>query len=144
MRIVFALLHIIPALLLSACDTKTSTNPTAANCIQSSPCKLTDASKLWLSSALLHPETPFTVNLLLPENWSLTDDYAQLSSRSMAMGHIPVFFEKRKTDEDAIHYQAQLMTGYCSDEVMHWQLVVKVSTPNGIKVLKAPVITQYP
>ena len=120
-------LLLISAIILTACkpqETSIEEQATVASCLSNEPCIYDQQIKVWLSESTVTPETPFDINLSLPEG--LQVKRAKLEGVTMYMGYIPVFFESV-----AGKFRATTMVGVCSEKNMEWKLSIELKDQQG-------------
>lgn len=105
-------------LLATACERESIEEASvSATCKNNDHCLFADKTEIWLSAPNISPETPFTINLKLPEGASINS--AKLEGVTMYMGYIPLQFKK-----GANYWHADTMVGLCSEKVMTWKMTV--------------------
>ncbi|MGB1292049.1 MAG: hypothetical protein ACPG5Z_07935 [Pseudoalteromonas sp.] len=120
-------LLLISVISLTACkpqETSIEEQATVASCLSNEPCIYDQQIKVWLSESTVSPETPFDINLSLPEG--LQVKRAKLEGVTMYMGYIPVFFELV-----AGKFRATTMVGVCSEKNMEWKLSIELKDQQG-------------
>ena len=120
-------LLLISVISLTACkpqETSIEEQATVASCLSNEPCIYDQQIKVWLSESTVTPETPFDINLSLPEG--LQVKRAKLEGVTMYMGYIPVFFELV-----AGKFRATTMVGVCSEKNMEWKLSIELKDQQG-------------
>lgn len=115
-------ISLLPVFLISiftaACDYQSIEEGGAStSCENNSRCQFNNNVEVWLSNSKVSPETPFTINLKLPDD--AKNPSAKLEGVSMYMGFIPVQF----TNTEQI-WTANTMVGACSEPVMTWKMIV--------------------
>ncbi|XQF93587.1 hypothetical protein ACOBV9_07330 [Pseudoalteromonas espejiana] len=108
---------------LTGCDNANQINQTAlqkSNCDANQACVYSSGVKVWLSNESISPESPFSINLDLPEHLRIQS--AKLESITMYMGFIPQKFTKHESI-----YKSETMVGICSEKNMLWQLVLNLT-----------------
>ncbi|WP_105264886.1 hypothetical protein [Pseudoalteromonas sp. T1lg76] len=91
-----------------------------------------------LSAEYVHPESPFSVSLHMPNDAQI--EGAKMRGVTMYMGTIPVFFKQI----DKHLWQADIMVGACSEAQMVWQLSVDISRNGQIRRLTYPIKVTHP
>lgn len=122
-----AMLFMSTLFTLAACNPQELSieeQPVAASCQPNEPCDYSNKAKIWLPETDLSPETPFNINLSIPEGSVIID--AKLEGVTMYMGYIPVTFSRL-----ADIYQAQTMVGICSEKNMEWKLRLQLQDSEG-------------
>jgi hypothetical protein len=115
-------LLLLSVISLTACkpqETSIEEQATVASCYSNEPCIYDKQVKVWLSESIVTPETPFNINLSLPEGLKVIN--AKLEGVTMYMGYIPVFFKSTKGI-----LQADTMVGVCSEKNMKWKLIIEL------------------
>ena len=113
-------LLLLSVISLTACkpqETSIEEQGTVASCVSNEPCIYDQQIKVWLSESTVSPETPFNINLSLPDGLKVIN--AKLEGVTMYMGYIPVFF---KSTNGIL--QADTMVGVCSEKNMKWKLII--------------------
>ena len=127
MSLKFLTIYMLTLGSLIACDPLTPSieeQTQAASCQSNQPCDYENYVKVWLSETNVSPETPFVINLSLPEKMQVRS--AKLEGVTMYMGYIPVKFVSHKGV-----LVATTMVGICSERNMTWKLTVEITNKQG-------------
>ena len=107
---------------LAACDSQSiEEDRTSTSCENNRHCYYPNNAEAWLSNPDISPETPFAINLKLPNG--AKNLAAKLEGVTMYMGFIPLQF-KRKGQV----WVADTMVGACSEPVMTWKITLTYNT----------------